>query len=100
MLFSQRGLSGHCDLFGSVYLLWVTRESHYRHLNLVLGQRIAQRGFKKSEIHLSYGSVPIIDSDKPRLIILSFILFSSFYGPGVCLPHLYILLNPKNVSHL
>ena len=96
VLFSQRSLSEHCDLSGFVSLLWVTRESHCHCLNIVLGKQISQRDLKISKLQLSYGNVPIINSDKCAdnyhfYTVLSLV----FMAPRMCLPQFYNLMSGK-----
>ena len=98
VLFSQRSLSEHCDLSGSVSLLWVTRESHHRHLNIVLGKQISQRDCKISELQLSYGNVPTISSDNRADNYLFYpVLSLVFTAPRMCLPQFYNPLSPKRL---
>ena len=90
VLFSQWSLSEHCDLSGFVSLLWVTRESHCHCLNIVLGKQISQRDFKISKLQLSYGNVPIINSDKCAENILFYpVLSLVVMAPRMCLPQFY-----------
>ena len=90
VLFSQWSLSEHCDLSGFVSLLWVTRESHCHCLNIVLGKQISQRDFKISKLQLSYGNVPIINSDKCADNYLFYTVLSLvFMAPRMCLPQFY-----------
>ena len=96
VLFSQRSLSEHCDLSGFVSLLWVTRESHCHCLNIVLGKQIPQRDLKISKLQLSYGNVPIINSDKCAdnyhfYTVLSLV----FMAPRMCLPQFCNLMSGK-----
>lgn len=98
MLFSQRSLSEHCDLSGSVSLLCVTRESHCHHLNIVLGKQISQKDFKISELQLSYGNFLTINSDKRADNYLFYpVLSLVFTAPRMCLPQFYNPLSPKRL---